>query len=195
MTGSVLLCAFGHSAVHQYRDVSEHESSIFHRYEYVLLGNADQLRDSALSLGSELTEDFDERTRLRTYAASLMGVGTLIATSGTLMVVDFYTKLFGSVNAGWAGMGLTYGILIIAAYNICCMAIKNREPENPNLGKKQKRQKKRRRNAAVRILEQCKARFPEQAAAPAAHHHLRRQYSSDPGLWASHICVYICVQI
>ena len=37
----------GHSAVHQYRDVSEHESSIFHRYEYVLLGNADQLRDSA----------------------------------------------------------------------------------------------------------------------------------------------------
>ena len=37
----------GHSAVHQYRDVSEHESSIFHRYEYILLGNADQLRDSA----------------------------------------------------------------------------------------------------------------------------------------------------
>ena len=71
-----------------------------------------------------------------------MGVGTLIATSGTLMVVDFYTKLFGSVNAGWAGMGLTYGILIIAAYNICCMAIKNREPKNPNLEKEDQTEKK-----------------------------------------------------
>ncbi len=86
-----------------------------------------------ISLGSELTEDFDERTKLRTCAASLMGVGTLIATSGTLMVVDFYTRLFDSVNAGWIGMGLTYGILIIAVYNICCIVIKKREPANPNL--------------------------------------------------------------
>lgn len=62
-----------------------------------------------------------------------MGVGTLIATSGTLVVVDFYTNLFNSTRAGWIGMGFTYGLLIIAAYNICCFVIKDREPKNPNL--------------------------------------------------------------
>lgn len=96
-----------------------------------------------ISLGSELTEDFDERTKLRTYAASLMGVGTMIATSGTLVVVDFFTKLLGSVNAGWTGMGLTYGILIILAYNICCSVIKDREPANPNLKKETAEEKKK----------------------------------------------------
>lgn len=86
-----------------------------------------------ISLGSELTEDFDERTKLRTCAAFLMGIGTMIATSATLLVVDFYTELFGSVNAGWAGMGITYGVLVVLVYNLCCQIIKKREPENPNL--------------------------------------------------------------
>ncbi|MBR2559124.1 MAG: MFS transporter, partial [Firmicutes bacterium] len=30
-----------------------------------------------ISLGSELSEDFDERTRLRSFAVALMGIGTL----------------------------------------------------------------------------------------------------------------------
>lgn len=88
-----------------------------------------------ISLGSELSEDFDERTKLRTYAASLMGIGTLIATSATLMVVDFYEGIFGSETAGWAGMGITYGVLVMVVYNVCCRIIKKREPENPNLKK------------------------------------------------------------
>ena len=193
MTGSVLLCA---SVTLLFTNIEMSQNMkvvyfiVMNMFYWVTLTSC---VIPHISLGSELTEDFDERTRLRTYAASLMGVGTLIATSGTLMVVDFYTKLFGSVNAGWAGMGLTYGILIIAAYNICCMAIKNREPKNPNLEKEDQTEKK----GAGQLLSEFwnKARFSEQAAAPAAHHHLRRQYSSDSGLWASHICVYICVQI
>lgn len=88
-----------------------------------------------ISLGSELTEDFDERTKLRTYAASLMAVGTMIATSATLIVVEFYAGVFGSETAGWAGMGITYGVIVIVVYNLCCKIIKKREPENPNLKK------------------------------------------------------------
>lgn len=142
MTGSVLLCA---SVTLLFTNIEMSQNMkvvyfiVMNMFYWVTLTSC---VIPHISLGSELTEDFDERTKLRTYAASLMGVGTLIATSGTLMVVDFYTELFNSVNAGWAGMGLTYGILIIAAYNICCMAIKKREPTNPNLGKTDKEEKK-----------------------------------------------------
>ena len=142
MTGSVLLCA---SVTLLFTNIEMSQNMkvvyfiVMNMFYWVTLTSC---VIPHISLGSELTEDFDERTKLRTYAASLMGVGTLIATSGTLMVVDFYTELFNSVNAGWAGMGLTYGILIIAAYNICCMAIKKREPANPNLGKTDKEEKK-----------------------------------------------------
>ena len=120
MTGSVLLCA---SVTLLFTNIEMSQNMkvvyfiVMNMFYWVTLTSC---VIPHISLGSELTEDFDERTKLRTYAASLMGVGTLIATSGTLMVVDFYTELFNSVNAGWAGMGLTYGILIIAAYNICC---------------------------------------------------------------------------
>jgi len=86
-----------------------------------------------ISLGSELTEDFDERTRLRTYAVTFMGIGTLIAVGTPLLLVDAYTKLLGTSSAGWALAGVTYGALTAVAYQLCCRALKGREPENPML--------------------------------------------------------------
>ena len=141
-TGSVLMCA---SVTLLFTNI---EMSQTFKVIYFILMNAFYWVSLTscviphISLGSELTEDFDERTKLRTYAASLMGVGTLIATSGTLVIVDFYTNLFGSTNAGWIGMGLTYGLLIILAYNTCCYVIKDREPANPNLTRKPCRRKR-----------------------------------------------------
>ncbi|MFR8234378.1 MAG: MFS transporter [Anaerovoracaceae bacterium] len=141
-TGSVLMCA---SVTLLFTNI---EMSQTFKVIYFILMNAFYWVSLTscviphISLGSELTEDFDERTKLRTYAASLMGVGTLIATSGTLVIVDFYTNLFGSTNAGWIGMGLTYGLLIILAYNTCCYVIKDREPANPNLSAETVQEKK-----------------------------------------------------
>ena len=86
-----------------------------------------------ISLGSELTEDFDERTRLRTYSVTFMGIGTLIAVGTPLLLVDAYTSLTGSSTAAWALAGLTYGALTAAAYQVCCHFLKGKEPENPNL--------------------------------------------------------------
>ncbi len=86
-----------------------------------------------ISLGSELTEDFDERTKLRTYAVTFMGIGTLIAVGTPLLLVGAYEKLLGSASAGWALAGVTYGALTALAYQICCRALKGKEPENPML--------------------------------------------------------------
>lgn len=95
-----------------------------------------------ISLGSELSDDFDERTKLRSCAVALMGIGTLIATSATLVLVNFYTELFGgSETAGWAGTGITYGVIVALIYNICCIIVKDKEPKNPNLKENAVREK------------------------------------------------------
>ena len=86
-----------------------------------------------ISLGSELTEDFDERTRLRTYAVTLMNIGTLIAVGTPLILVNAYSMMTGSSKGGWALAGITYGVLVIAVYQICCRMLKGKEPANPNL--------------------------------------------------------------
>ena len=93
-----------------------------------------------ISLGSELTDDFDERTRLRTWAASLMGFGTLIAVGTPLLLVDAYTKLAGSSDAGWALSGVTYGVLTALVYQLCCRLLRGKEPANPNLEKPAEKQ-------------------------------------------------------
>lgn len=88
-----------------------------------------------ISLGSELSEDFDERTKLRTFAVSLMGIGTLIAVGTPLILVKSFTDMTGSSNAGWALSGVVYGVLTMLVYEICCRLLKGKEPENPNLKK------------------------------------------------------------
>ena len=85
-----------------------------------------------ISLGSELTEDFNERTKLRTYATALMGFGTLIAVGTPLLLVGFYEKIAGSASAGWALAGITYGITVAFVYQLCAFLLRGKEPENPN---------------------------------------------------------------
>ncbi len=86
-----------------------------------------------ISLGSELTEDYDERTKLRTYAVTLMGIGTLIAVGTPLLLVESFTKMTGSARGGWALAGAAYGALTILVYQLCCRFLKGKEPANPNL--------------------------------------------------------------
>ena len=86
-----------------------------------------------ISLGSELTEDYDERTKLRTFAASLMAIGTLIAIGTPLLLVEAFTKMTGQESAGWALAGVTYGVLTALVYELCCFFLRDKEPANPNL--------------------------------------------------------------
>lgn len=86
-----------------------------------------------IALGSELTEDFEERTTLRTYANFLMNIGMLIAISGSLMIVQFFAGIFGSESMGWTATGVLFAVIIAAVYNFCCIAVKSFEPANPNL--------------------------------------------------------------
>ncbi|MBR0373501.1 MAG: MFS transporter [Mogibacterium sp.] len=89
-----------------------------------------------ISLGSELSEDFDERTRLRSFAVALMGIGTLIAVGTPLLLVEAFTNITGSSNAGWAMSGVIYGVLTMVVYEVSCWLLRGKEPANPNLQEK-----------------------------------------------------------
>lgn len=86
-----------------------------------------------ISLGTDLTDDYNGRTNLRGFATLFLNTGTLIATSATLMIVKFYSSLFLDTNRAWLFMGLTYGVIILLAYQISCFRLRGKEPANPNL--------------------------------------------------------------
>lgn len=85
------------------------------------------------ALGSELTSDFNTRTKLRSVAVIFLNTGTLIATSAPLLIVSFFAGMFGSDAKGWAATGIIFGCLVALVYNICYFATNGLEPRNHNL--------------------------------------------------------------
>ncbi|HHW94478.1 MAG TPA: MFS transporter [Mogibacterium sp.] len=85
------------------------------------------------ALGSELTSDFNERSKLRSVAVIFMNTGTLISTSLPLLIVAYVSKVTGSADKGWMATGIIYGCIVALVYNICYIATKGMEPRNPNL--------------------------------------------------------------
>ena len=85
------------------------------------------------ALGSELTSDFNARTKLRSVAVIFLNTGTLIATSTPLLIVSFFAGIFGNDSNGWAATGVIFGCLVALVYNICYFATRGLESRNPNL--------------------------------------------------------------
>ncbi len=86
-----------------------------------------------IALGSELTDDFEERTTLRTIANFLMNLGMMLAISGALIIVGFFEDVLGNVSDAWTATGALFALIIVLCYHICCFSIRNFEPANPNL--------------------------------------------------------------
>lgn len=86
-----------------------------------------------IALGSELTSDFNDRTKLRSVAVIFLNTGTLIATSVPLLLVGFFSDVFDGDAAGWAATGIIFGLLVALAYHICYFATNGLEPPNCNL--------------------------------------------------------------
>lgn len=67
----------------------------------------------------------------RTYF--LMNIGILIAISGSLMIVQFFAKIFGRESLGRTATVVLFAVIIVFVYNFCCFSVRNFDPENPNL--------------------------------------------------------------
>ncbi|WP_024334759.1 MFS transporter [Desulfotignum balticum] len=94
------------------------------------------------SLGSELTADYDDRTKLRSYQTFFMNIGAALALSLVLVLVSSFTGAMGSEKIGWSMTGLIFGLLIFLGYFISYLYTKGKEPKNINLGKKETGEKR-----------------------------------------------------
>lgn len=84
-----------------------------------------------LSLGSEISDDYEERNTIRAIANVLNYGGMILASSGTLMlVVKFSGEAGVSDTKGWSAVGLIFGVLTLLAYWIASIATKGKEPIN-----------------------------------------------------------------
>ena len=81
-----------------------------------------------VSFGSEITDDYDERTSIRGISNIINYAGMILASSGTLTVVAMLSKDGGvGDTAAWSKLGLIFGILTLAAYWIVVGTSKGRE--------------------------------------------------------------------
>lgn len=81
-----------------------------------------------VSFGSEITDDYDERTSIRGISNIINYAGMILASSGTLTIVAMLSKDGGVGDTGaWSKLGLLFGILTLAAYWIVVGTSKGRE--------------------------------------------------------------------
>lgn len=81
------------------------------------------------SLGSEITDDYKERTSIRGIANVLNYAGMILASSGTLTIVALFSEDGGTNDpAAWSKLGLIFGIITLVSYWIVAGATKGKEP-------------------------------------------------------------------
>jgi len=83
--------------------------------------------------GSDLTEDYNERTVLRSYAYVFNTVGKGLGTVMPTVLVAALTGIGLSLASSWSAVGLIVGGCSGAALLICALTIK--ETDNPNFVK------------------------------------------------------------
>lgn len=82
-----------------------------------------------LSLGSEISDDYEERNTIRAIANVLNYGGMILASSGTLMIVVTFSGEAGVGDPkGWSMVGLIFGVLTFIGYYIAAIATKGKEP-------------------------------------------------------------------
>ncbi len=79
------------------------------------------------ALGSELTENFDERTSIRVFASIFMYISVLIASAAPHMIVEITQRHGGTVVQGWRNVGIIFGLMIAASILLCWVFTKGKE--------------------------------------------------------------------
>lgn len=80
-----------------------------------------------IALGAEITDDYNERTKLRVWAQVFVGSGAAIVYSGALIVVQWFTSIFGNNIKAWAATGGIFGLITTLSFLICGYFMKGKE--------------------------------------------------------------------
>ncbi|MDY2959254.1 MAG: MFS transporter [Hornefia sp.] len=111
-----------------------------------------------LSWGSDLTQDYNERTVLRTFAYVFNQIGMAIGLILPTAFVDYLMNMGASRETGWMLTGFTIGLICAAALLICGLTIRDTDKKDPceNVAAangKKKKKKKITGNIKIMLLE------------------------------------------
>ncbi len=87
------------------------------------------------ALGGEMTENFEERTSVRTWASVFMYLAVFIASATPPMIVKFAENKGATTIEGWGYVGLSFSFIILAIILLCWFCTKGRERPVPNTAK------------------------------------------------------------
>ncbi len=93
-----------------------------------------------LAWGSDLTDDYNERTVLRSFAYVFNQVGMCVGMVLPTIVVDYCMNLGKTPQQAWQIVGIMVGVCGAAALFICALTIKNDDIKNFVKPKKEKKQ-------------------------------------------------------
>ena len=82
-----------------------------------------------LAWGSDLTQDYNERTVLRTFAYVFNQIGMAMGLVLPTAFVDFLMNMGRSRESAWMLMGFTLGIICASALLICGITIQDTDDE------------------------------------------------------------------
>ncbi len=81
------------------------------------------------ALGAEITQDFDERNSLRSYASVFMYGAVLIASAGPMVIVGKVVEGGGTAQEGWAMVGQVFAVTVVLIIMTCWRNTKGTELE------------------------------------------------------------------
>jgi len=79
------------------------------------------------ALGAEITQDFNERNSLRTYASVFMYTAVLIASAAPMWIVGSVGARGGTAQMGWTVVGGVFGVLTFIAIFACWRSTRGQE--------------------------------------------------------------------
>lgn len=82
------------------------------------------------ALGAELTDDFHERTSLRSWASIFLYLAVMIASAAPPMILKVTETAGGSGIQGWNNVGISFGILILLSALVCWRLTRGGEPQH-----------------------------------------------------------------
>lgn len=80
------------------------------------------------ALGAEMTNDYDERTSIQSYKGVVISIGSVVGSAVPMLLVEYFSKLTGSMTSGWAWMAATLGILSTLFILLSWVGTKDTEP-------------------------------------------------------------------
>ena len=80
-----------------------------------------------IALGAELSTDYNEKTKIRSYASIFLNLGVLIASSATFPLIFIFAGETEDFTSAWRSVGILYAVIVFVSFLISWFSTKGKE--------------------------------------------------------------------